>query len=293
MKRREALHAGIDIGGTKIAAILLNSTGTEVAWDEVRVRKSWKQKDVNLLLKSMVRELARGLERDEHDVVSVGYGVPGIVTDTGKIERAPNLPVLEGMKLTPVWNDAVCACFAESVMGALRRVDAGVHLTLGTGVGGAVLLRQTHGKLIWSEETQFHPIEIGHVIADYEAMFSDHNPIEVEDFCSRKFFIRKSKRKAHELFEAYKKGSDEEATRLFIQYGAYLGALLASVETLFRPSVISISGGMTQYERAYKKSMMAVFKDKRFSRGTPAKIRISELGPKGGAIGAALYGSLD
>lgn len=292
---------GIDIGGTKIAGILLNKWTGAWVFSEILTRHAWSPRDLRDIVHSMVEEVAVKGGADFRQIGSIGVGVPGVVDERGRIKKVPNLPALErvdvlrlfpGIKLT-VWNDAACAAFAEAKLGHQRASVLGVHLTLGTGLGGAVLERERR-RFPMRDILQVQKIEIGHIGANMAAAAEEHpdEPYELEAFCSRAFFRRSSAKHVQTLYEDAKRDRNSDASSTFLRFGAHVGSLLATVDTLFQPETITLGGGLMAYYYAFRPSMMRVYRRRKFLPGQPARIRPSAFGPEGGALGAALYGSI-
>ena len=293
-------HLGIDCGGTKFGGIVLDGNWRRLAYHEVPTRKEWTTREMQTLLESFLNELLLRASITRKTVRSVGIGVPGPVDEHGIVQKIGNLPSLARVRFadlfpnvpTSVWNDAACSAYGESIAGALSESTQGVHLTLGTGVGGAVVSKSDARALFGLRHvTEVTHIEIGRTVMNIRAVASAarHEPYELEDFCSRKFFLRSTKRSIPELFEAWKT-KERQARTLFDEYGRNVGALLASVESIFKPDTISLSGGCIHALPAFRDAMHQSFRKYRFLPGAPARIAVTTLAREGGAFGAALYG---
>ena len=164
-RRLEAI--GIDVGGTFLKAARVGGGGELLAHLEEPVQKASADD-----LLSQMQEAVRGLE-DGSTAHAVGVGLPGIVDSTsGKLYNAPNVPVLNGLDIgrelgqrtgRPCFaeNDANAAALAEAWMGAGRGAERMLFVTLGTGVGGALVFE---GR-IWGGRSGYAG-EIGHLQAD-------------------------------------------------------------------------------------------------------------------------------
>lgn len=139
-----ALAIGVDVGGTKIAAGVVDEQGTIIA----ELRKATPANDtdkVAALISSMAKELAA-----EHGATSIGIGAAGFVDDArSTVIFAPNLawrnePLKDRVEqatglTTVVENDANAAGWAEARFGAARGANSAVVFTIGTGIGGAII----------------------------------------------------------------------------------------------------------------------------------------------------------
>jgi glucokinase len=296
---RNNCHLGLDLGGTKFSALLLDARKKELAFREVPVRKTWSPRQIRAMLQSLVHDAVLRAKVKPRRVRAVGIGVPGVTDERGRVLKAVNLPALERTNLsgllprarTEVRNDVVCAAYAEAEKGELSRSKRGVLLMFGTGVGGAIVTRMRDSSPFGRRGgLRIEHVEIGHAAANIRVAIPDRNrrePYEIEDYCSRKFFRQNGKENLNRLYAAFQNG-DGDAASFFARYGANLGALLASAETLFRPDAIVLGGGMTAYLPAYRRVMKSVFRERRFLPGKPATIKISTFGPEAGALGAAL-----
>jgi len=148
---------GVDIGGTKLHGVALAGGGGVVA----EARLATPQVDdrapgepgaeVAEAVAELVAEL-RGRVPRVGEALCVGVGAPGMVDRTGTLRFAPNLPAAEGVDIgrlvsarlgeatVLVENDANCAAVAELAVGALRGVRDGLMVTLGTGIGGGLVV---------------------------------------------------------------------------------------------------------------------------------------------------------
>ena len=140
------MHIGIDIGGTKLAAIALDGDGRECARLRQPVPTSFD--GVIDAVAEIVERLAAGGVR----APSVGVSLPGIITRDGEISMIVNLPWLEGQPLrqalearlgcpVALANDANCFALSEATDGAGAGAEVVFGVILGTGVGGALVVR--------------------------------------------------------------------------------------------------------------------------------------------------------
>lgn len=163
-----AAAIGIDVGGTKILGLMIEGPGEVVA--ELRRPTPSRAGALMEALVGMVTSL-RDVVGAEREVV-VGVGVPGLVDREGTLRFAPNLPGIEelavarlGMEATGLdWrvdNDATAALWAEHRLGAARGADDALLVTLGTGIGGGLL---AEGRLV--RGAHGFAGEVGHMVVD-------------------------------------------------------------------------------------------------------------------------------
>src|SRR5687768_11028688 len=156
------MFVGLDVGGTNLKAARIDRDG--------RVLDRRQEP----IAKSSVGELLDQLEHavqalDGGRTTAVGVGVPGIVEHNGRVRAAPNIPVLDGQVIAgELWqrtgrptfleNDANAAALAEAWLGAGGGTENLLFVSLGTGVGGGVVL----GGQVWAGRSGYAG-ELGHV----------------------------------------------------------------------------------------------------------------------------------
>jgi glucokinase len=279
---------GVDLGGTKILAGLVDGDG-RIQGTVERATPTTSQAALFDALESAVRELLAP------DVVAVGFGIPSRIDHrTGIVLGAVNIPLREGrfrdemaQRLgLPVGaeNDASCAAFAESVHGAGRDVADLVLLTLGTGVGGGIVL---DGKLYrgWAE--------LGHMV-----IVEDGEPCQgacsgrghVESYCSGHAADRLARRVL---------GPDGTARDLVAQrhpaldeIGGHLGAAIGSLVNIFNPQLVVIGGGfgVGAGDLLLAPARAVILREALAPAGQEVGLALAELGRDAGLIGAALVG---
>jgi glucokinase len=139
------LAAGIDVGGTKMLGVVID---TESPGDVLRQHRVATARGTDAVVTGLV-EVARALGLDEG--TTLGLGIPGLVDDNDVLRMGPNLPdVVDapigrlvasalGLGHVPVDNDATCAALAEFRGGAGIGVDDGILVALGTGIGAGII----------------------------------------------------------------------------------------------------------------------------------------------------------
>jgi len=164
------LTVGVDMGGTKCLAVVLDGDGQIVA--EQRVATPRGADAVVDSLVTLIDDLRDALPVPDRELAAVGVGAPGLVDHQGVLRTAPNLPGVEELPLralleertglrVQVDNDATCAAWGEREMGAARGRDDVVVVTLGTGIGGGLVL----GGRLYRGANGF-AAEVGHMIVD-------------------------------------------------------------------------------------------------------------------------------
>ena len=242
---------GIDLGGTRIKGVVVD-TDTGIVLHQLitptddGVEQHWKRAvlDTVRTLKQQATTPIRG----------IGLSAPGLITpDNTAIACMPGrLQGLEGFKWSEylgepvrVLNDAHAALMAEARFGALTGVQHGLMLTLGTGVGGGLLL---NGQLYQG----FFQMagHLGHTTVDADSVHPDvaNMPGSLEDAIGNVTVGRRSFGRyttTHELLDGYRQG-EAVATLVWLTSLRHLAVSIASLTNAFSPEVVVLGGGITE-----------------------------------------------
>ena len=259
-----SLRIGIDLGGTKIEAVLLDTSGGVVR----AVRVATPREDYEGTL-GCVRQLVDHLEVDLSDPVPVGIGTPGAISPrTGRIKNA-NSTWLNGRPLAAdlaralgrevrLANDADCFALSEAVDGAARGARIVFGAILGTGVGGGIVVERRlvtgpnaiggewgHNPLPWPREDEWPgpPCYCGRT-GCIETLLS--GPGLARDH-ERATGVRLEPPRIDERARA----GDSAAESTLARYEERLARALASVINLLDPDVIVLGGGLSNLRRLY------------------------------------------
>ncbi|GAA1733393.1 ROK family glucokinase [Aeromicrobium alkaliterrae] len=309
----ERLAVGIDIGGTKIAAGVVDEDGRILA----RRRRSTPTTDSELVL-TAIAELTEEL-RAEYPVKAVGIGAAGFIDESqstvmfsphlawrneplrDRVARRTRLPVL-------VDNDANTSAWAEWRFGAAQNVPDVVTVTLGTGIGGAIVIdgqpyRGAHGMAG----------EFGH-----QQVVPDGQPCECgnrgcwEQYASGRVLTRRAAAEVEagtpagaRLLELARlddtalvdgthvtrlaAAGDPTALEWIAEVGHWLGVGLANLAASIDPGLFVIGGGVSDADEMLLAPARAAHADQLVGRGFRSEARIvrAHLGPDAGLVGAA------
>jgi glucokinase len=287
---------GVDVGGTKILAAVVTPQGAI----EGRVERPTvvsSQEELLEELDSAVEEL-----RTEHgDIAALGFGIPSRIDQrTGRAVASVNIPLAEldfrdrmrerhGLPVA-IDNDANAATIAEWKVGAARGANHVVMLTLGTGVGGGLILdgRPYRGAT-------GSGAELGHIVVDFDGpLCACGGRGHLEAVASGKAASRVAQElygadaDAHELVRHAEAG-EEKAIEALAKIGRYLGAGLATFVNIFEPELIVIGGGFGQESELLLGSAREVLARDGLAPGRETvKIVEAQLGAEAGVIGAAM-----
>ena len=296
-----------DLGGTHLRAATVDSKG--------RIHSRFKQntpqdKDAN----SIVDAIIGAVHEFQHntEISAVSLAIPGTVNvEEGAVVKAPNLRCLDGFRLgaalssrldlpATLENDANAAAVGEMWQGAAVGCKTIICLTLGTGVGGGIIL---DGKL-W-RGVDGAAAEIGHMCVDpfggVACPCGSRGCLEV--FASATAIVRMTReasprypdsilqgredRTAAMIFEAGKQG-DELALEIFRRMGVYLGIGLANLINILNPEMIVIGGGVVNGWALFEKHMHQQVEERAFPLlAARVKIVRAKCGDDAGLLGAA------
>ena len=299
---------GVDIGGTTIKMGFFETNGNLL--DKWEIKTDTSNNGENILYdvaKAVDNKLAQeAISKDE--VQGIGIGVPGPVRGDGTVNRCVNLgwgvinvaeklSSLTGINVK-VGNDANVAALGEMWQGGAKGCKDVVMVTLGTGVGGGIIV---DGKIV----AGFHGAggEIGHITV---------NPDEIEacncgkygcleQYTSATGIVRMAKRKlakssdettlrslenvtAKDIFDAAKAG-DELAKELVDELGEILGSTLSNMACVVNPEAIVIGGGVSKAGAILIDTIKEHFQENAFHACRETRFELATLGNDAGIYG--------
>src|SRR6185503_5552915 len=302
-----SLVFAVDLGGTHLRVALVDDTGRILT----QTKQETPQADSAESVVAALVDVAQQWESHKQAVVAASIMVPGAVdSDNSVVLQSPNLPSLVNYALKaelerrlgwPVFleNDANAAAVGEMWVGAARGCRDVVSVTLGTGVGGGVIL---DGKL-W-RGSHGSAGEIGHTTVDpfSELKCKCGNTGCLELFASATAIVRMTRESlasfpssrlksceltAEKVYQAGRDG-DELALAVFKRFGMYLGIGLANLINLIDPQIIVIAGGAVNGWDLFAAEMYRQVEERAF-RTTAQQVKIAraECGDNAGLLGAA------
>ena len=315
---RKINFVGIDLGGTFIKFGIVSDKGEVLHKGMLSAQaKLGRDAILNNVNKAIEQSLAFVREK-KIKIKGIGVGSPGTVNlDSGKIEGScPNLPQMVNVNLKgwlsksfklPIYidNDANLMALAEFKFGAAKGYKDALCLTLGTGIGGGIILDEKlfHGS-------NFAGAEFGHMSICYngrKCMCGGTGCLEtyasapamVKD--TKRLLKREGRSIIHKLikgdpdrlttkviFQAEKRG-DALALDVINQACAYLGTGIASAVNLLNPQVVVIGGGVSEGGQSFIRRIEKEVKNRAFPSATKSlKVVKAKLGNDAGFIGAAI-----
>ena len=308
-------YIGIDLGGTNIVAGVVNENYEIIAKSSVKTNLPRPEQEIaaDIIKVSKQAVADAGLSMDQ--IEWVGMGTPGIAnSETGIIEYSNNLgfvntPMVkyleEGLqKPAFIENDANAAAYGEYVAGAAKGARNAVCITLGTGVGGGIIV---DGKIYCG--SNFGGAEIGHTVISVDGpQCTCGRKGCFEVYSSATGLIRMTKEAIAEnpdssmaseekisgrtAFNHMRKG-DKAAKEVVDKYIKYLAAGITNTINIFQPDVLCIGGGVCNEGDPLLVPMKEIVARENYTRNSPknAEIVIAKLGNDAGIIGAAFLGN--
>ena len=300
---------GVDIGGTTVKMGLFKEDGTVLDKWEIPTRTEDGGSAILPDIAKAIEEKLNAHQIDKKEVCGVGVGVPAPVTDDGVVKQTTKLgwgykqvrqelAELTGL-LAKIGNDANVAALGEMWKGGGQGNKNMVMVTLGTGVGGGVII---NGKILTG--TNGAGGEIGHIVMepDETERCGCGKTGCLEQYASATGIVRLAKRQlakfegetildaetvtAKDVFDAVKQG-DAAAILIAEEFGTYLGHGLATVSALVDPAIYVIGGGVSKAGEILFDYIKGPYMDKAFFANKEVKFALAELGNDAGIYGAA------
>lgn len=311
---------GIDLGGTNIAAGIVDENYKIIAKGSVPTNAD---RDAELIIKDMgtlCNDLIKQAGISMSEIEYAGIATPGTANrDNGVVEYANNLPFRQfpiadtlkkylDVKTVHIENDANAAAKGEAVAGIAKGCNHAVMITLGTGLGGGIII----DKKVYSG-FNFAGGELGHVVIEYngrqctcgrkgcwEAYSSATGLInmtkdkldECKDTVMHKLVEENNgKISGRTAFIAARQG-DKAGLEVVDEYIEYLACGIATIINIFQPEVLCVGGGVCNEGDYLMKPLIEKVEKEQYTRDNANKtqIKLASLGNDAGIIGAAALG---
>ena len=300
---------GVDVGGTTVKLGLFNTSGDLMEkWEIPTVTED----DGKAILPDCAKSILKKMDErkmDRTEVVGVGIGAPGPVDSEGTLYGAVNLgwgtmslkKELQTLLNMPVeaGNDANVAALGEAWQGGAKGYEDVVVVTLGTGVGGGIII---NGKMVAGATGAAGEIGHMHVNDDETEPCNCGNCGCLEEYVSATGIVRMAKRKlakddrpsimrkddlsAKDVWDAVKAG-DTVATEVAEDFGWYLGKAMALVANVSNPEIFVIGGGVSKAGNVLLGYIQKYYQKYAFKGCRGALFTLATLGNDAGIYGAA------
>ncbi len=295
--------AGIDLGGTFVKFALVSEIGEILFEDKLPIGEKTTKEDTLNTLKTAIQQVKGNADKRGLSLIGIGIGSPGIVFEGVVIGGADNLDRWENIDLAGIFsdefglpvladNDANVMGFGEVAYGAARDCTDVIFLTVGTGIGGAIVM---NGILYGGYKN--HGAELGHIVLN-------HNGIDcncggkgcLEAYASTNALIsryeelsgkNKKETDGYYIVTKFKEGEPAAITAMR-EHTGYLGHGVASFINTFAPQKVVIGGGISEAGQFY----IDMIKESAIGYAMPACAKYTEivgasLGNRAGCLGAA------
>jgi glucokinase len=311
MPKSEKYAIGVDLGGTNIKVGIVSRDGRIINKASLpTLAEKGEVKVISQIMKG-IKEI---LSHNKLKVKGIGIGSPGIVsTKNGTVENPPNLPGWEKVNLgkiigkefklpVVVENDASAAAIGEMIFGSGKKIDSFIMVTLGTGVGGGIIIKR---KLLKGEFRSAG--EIGHISVDLNGPKCNCGSFGcVESYVGNNYLVKRVKIELNEhndskilelvngdlnlitpiIIQKAQLEGDEYAASVVKNLGLHLGVGLASTANILDIGTFIIGGGVAGFGRPLFHSVDETIKArvlkplKKRIKVLPAKLK-NEAGIKG------------
>ena len=314
---------GIDLGGTNIAVglVKVSENGAEKNYELVKKLSTptlahRPAEEIMDDMAAVCKKLCKEAEVSLCDVEAIGIATPGLANcATGVVEYANNLPFKNfpladmlkkrlGFENVSIANDANAAALGEAAAGAAKGTSSSVMITLGTGVGGGIVL---DGKLLCG--FNFAAGELGHIVIEVDGVPCSCGRNGCwEAYSSATALVRMTNEKIAEckaagrytkMAEAERvsgrtacdcmRAGDEAAKEVYDKYIHYLAIGLANIINIFQPEVISLGGGISGEGQSLIDALLPIVRKEQYGGNLEKQtaLRIAKLGNDAGIVGAA------
>ena len=291
----------VDLGGTNIRMAAVTHDGVVLHLARAATPKGVTPDQLTALLGRMAAECECSIPADR-PLSGIAFAAPAPAAENGDgvLTKLPNIPTLNGMNLktalaglfglpVTIENDATAAAIGENWLGATKGVDNSICVTLGTGIGGGIII---NGKPLRGADGTGG--EIGHICVEPNGVPCGCGSRGcVEQYASATAIVRMAGEagltmtSSREVFDAAQSG-DALAKAVFQKMGSYLGIMLAGLVNALNPEMIVICGGASAGWGAFIDHVKNEISTRAFAApATRVHIVRGTLGDDAGILGAA------
>ena len=300
------MKIGIDLGGSHIAIGVVDNKGKILEKVEKRITKAEKSTIKKVIEEYIIEKTTNFLQ--QYNITEMGIAIPGTVKNETVVKSVnlglKNYEIVKNLQdyiqlPINIRNDAKCAALAENTYGALKSYERSIFLTLGTGIGGAVVI---HNKLL--DTGELPGCEFGHMLIEKNGRLCKCGKRGCwETYASMKAFkdnLREilnldEKTSGKELLDILRKMDKNspkyiQINQLIEQYIEYLSIGISNLINIFEPDAIGIGGSFVFYEEVFlEKLKTKLLKDNLlFNERKEMIIQTAILDNDAGMIGAIL-----
>ena len=296
------MKIGVDLGGSHIGIGIVNEKGYVIEKSERRIMQKDRKDIKNIIENYMVEKIKDIIETNE--ISEIGIAIPG-TTANGKVIKSVNLGLknysivqrLEQKINLPIKiaNDCRCAAIAENKYGALKKYSREVFITLGTGIGGAVIINDKP-----LDTGEYPGCEFGHMVIQKNGLQCNCGKKGCfEKYASMKAFkdnLRKElgldeKTRGQDLLDIIRKDEGNPKIKKVInEYIENLSLGISNIINIFEPEVIGIGGSFVYFSDILLDKLKENLLQKEYLFNQRKKINIVQaiLGNDAGIIGSTM-----
>ena len=253
------MKIGIDLGGSHIGVGIVNEKGYVIEKSEKRIMEK-DRKEIKSVIEKYIVEKVKSIT-ENNKITEVGIAIPGTISE-GKVIKSVNLglknyPIVQKLQENinlpiKIANDCTCAAKAENKYGALKKYSREVFITIGTGIGGAVIINEK------TLDTGSLPgCEFGHMIIQRNGLqckcgkkgcFEKYGSMKAFKDNLRKELGLDEKTRGQELLDIIRKDEQNPKIKKVInEYFENLSIGISNIVNIFEPEVIGVGGSFVYF----------------------------------------------
>ena len=296
------MKIGIDLGGSHIGIGIVNEKGFVIEKSEKRIVEK-NRKNIKSIIEKYITEKVKAII-EENEISEIGIAIPGTISNEKVIKSVnlglKNYPIVKKLQENinlpiKIANDCRCAAIAENKYGALKKYSREVFITLGTGIGGAVIIDD---RVL--DTGDLPGCEFGHMIIQKNGLECKCGKRGCfEKYASMKAFkdnLRKElgldeKSRGQDLLDIIRKNQDNPKIRKVINdYIDNLSIGISNIVNIFEPEVIGIGGSFVYFSDILldKLKENIIKKEYLFNQRKTINVVQAILGNDAGIIGSTM-----
>lgn len=300
------MNIGIDLGGSHIAIGVVNNKGLIQEKTEKRILAKEKQNIKNTIEEYVIKNVKEFMKR--YDISKIGIAIPGTVNENTIIKSVnlniENYNIVTALQKSikipiSIRNDAKCAAIAENKYGCLKKYDRSLFLTLGTGIGGAVII---NNQLLNTGD--FPGCEFGHMIIEKngrqckcgkKGCFERYASMKILKDNIRTELGLDEKTRGQEIFDIIRNNNSENPNyerieKTVNEFIENLAIGISNLVNVFEPEAIGIGGSFVYFEEVLLNRLKTRILEENllFNERNTINIETAILGNESGIIGAVI-----
>ena len=300
------MNIGIDLGGSHIAIGVVNNKGLIQEKTEKRILAKEKQNIKNTIEEYVIKNVKEFMKR--YDISKIGIAIPGTVNENTIIKSVnlniENYNIVTALQKSikipiSIRNDAKCAAIAENKYGCLKKYDRSLFLTLGTGIGGAVII---NNQLLNTGD--FPGCEFGHMIIEKngrqckcgkKGCFERYASMKILKDNIRNELDLDERTRGQEIFDIIRNNNSENPNyerieKTVNEFIENLAIGISNLVNVFEPEAIGIGGSFVYFEEVLLNRLKTRILEENllFNERNTINIETAILGNESGIIGAVI-----